>query len=59
MSHTVPQVDEGGQEPVDEHQPVLRTRTNRSSTGAAEQFGIPPGLPDRPQLGNEIRDHRL
>jgi hypothetical protein len=56
VSDTVPKVDQGGQEPVDEDQLVLRPRTHSPTTRTISQLGISSGLPHRPQLGHQISD---
>ncbi|MGW3381956.1 hypothetical protein ACWDCO_17425 [Streptomyces albogriseolus] len=48
---------EGGQEPVDEDQPVLRAGTDRALPLPGHQLGLVPFMPQRAQLGHEFSDH--
>jgi hypothetical protein len=50
-------MDERGQEPVDEHQPVLRTGAHGSLPRPGSQPGPMPFLPQRTCFGHEFSDH--
>jgi hypothetical protein len=50
----VAQVHEGGQQPVDEHQPVPGTRPDRPPPRPIGQPRVPARLPARPQLGDQL-----
>ncbi|MFJ6486771.1 hypothetical protein ACIQK6_42690 [Streptomyces sp. NPDC091682] len=50
-------VDERGQEPVDEDQPVLRTSTDGPLPRPGLQSRLVPFMPYRTYLGDEFGDH--
>jgi hypothetical protein len=50
-------VHERGQKPVDEHQPVLRTRADGPLPRPGRKLGLVPFVPQRAQLCNEFSDH--
>jgi hypothetical protein len=53
----VTEMDESGQEPVDEHQPMLRTGTDRALSRSGRKRGLVPLVPQRTYLGYEFSDH--
>lgn len=57
MSGPVAEMDEGGQEPVDEHEPVLRTGAHSTLPRPRGQLGLVTLMPRRAQLGDEFSDH--
>ncbi len=50
----VPQVNEGGQQPVDEDQPVLRTGPDRPAPRALRKQGLVPLVPQRADRSDEF-----
>jgi hypothetical protein len=50
-------MDEGGQEPVEEHQSVLRPGTHGPLARPGGKPGLVALVPQRAYLGNEISDH--
>jgi hypothetical protein len=50
-------MDEGGQEPVDEHEPVLRTGAHSTLPRPRGQLGLVTLMPQRANLGDEFSDH--
>ncbi len=57
MSDPVTEVHEGGQEPVDEDQPVLRASAYGPLPLPGRKPGLMPFMPQRTQLGHEFSDH--
>ncbi len=57
MSSPVTEVDEGGQESVDEHQPVLRAGTHGPLPRSTGKSGLVTLMPQRAYLGHEFGDH--
>ncbi|MDH6229249.1 hypothetical protein M2169_006305 [Streptomyces sp. MJP52] len=57
MGGRVPKMRERRQEPVDEHQPVLRTRAHSSLPRPGRTSGPVPLMPRRTRLGHELSDH--
>lgn len=53
----MPEVHERGQEPIDEHQPVLRTRAHSALPRPGRKLGLVPFVPQRAQLCDEFSDH--
>ena len=53
----MPQVHEGGQEPVDEDQPVFRTRAHSALPRPGRKRGLVPFVPQRAELRHEFGDH--
>ena len=54
MGDSVAQVHQGGQQPVEEHQPVPGTGSDRPSTRAIDQSRVLACLPARSQLGDQL-----
>jgi hypothetical protein len=50
-------VHEGGQEPVDEHQPVLRAPAQRPLPRPGGKPGLVPFMPQRTKLSHEFSNH--
>jgi hypothetical protein len=48
------QMHERRQEPVDEHQPVLRTRAHRPLPRPGRELGLVSLMPQRPYLSDEF-----
>jgi hypothetical protein len=57
MRGGVTEVDEGGQEPVDEDQPVLRAGAHSTLPRPGGEPGLVPLMPQRTQLCDEFSDH--
>lgn len=57
MRGGMPKVHEGGQEPVDKHQTVLRTRAHSTLPWPGRKLGLMPFVPQRTQLCDEFSDH--
>jgi hypothetical protein len=55
VGDAVAQVHQGGQQPVDEHQPVLCTGADRPPARPIGQSRVLARLPARPQLGDQLR----
>jgi hypothetical protein len=53
----VSEVHERGQEPIDEHQLVLRTRAHSPLPRPGRKSGLMPFMPQRTQLSHEFSDH--
>ena len=53
----MPEVHERGQEPVDEHQPVLRTRAHSTLPRPGPKLGLVPFVPQRAKFSHEFSDH--
>ncbi len=53
----MPELHEGGQEPVDEHQPVLRHRAHSTLPRPGRNPGLVPFMPQRADLKPEFSDH--
>ncbi|WP_235787110.1 hypothetical protein [Streptomyces mutabilis] len=53
----MPEVHERGQEPVDEHQPVLRTRAHSALPRTGRKLGLVPLMPQRTQLCHQFSNH--
>ncbi|MFJ4691753.1 hypothetical protein [Streptomyces sp. NPDC088766] len=51
------EVHEGGHEPVDEDQPVLRAGTDRLLPRPGRKPGLVPFMPQRAELSHEFSDH--
>ncbi|WP_312007834.1 hypothetical protein [Streptomyces sp. B1866] len=51
------EVDEGGQESVDEHQPVLRAGAHGPLPRSAGKSGLVTLMPQRAYLGHQFSDH--
>ena len=54
MGDPVAQVHEGGQQPVEEHQPVPGSGSDRSLARPIGQPCVLTRLPTRPQLGDQV-----
>lgn len=50
-------MDERGQEPVNEDQPVLRAGAHSPLPWPGGKLGLVPRMPQRANLGNEFGDH--
>jgi hypothetical protein len=57
MRGGVMEVDEGGQEPVDEDQPVLHVGASRPFPRPGGKPALVPFMPQRAQLSYEFSDH--
>lgn len=57
MRGGMPEVHERGQEPVDEHQPVLRSGAHSTLPRPGRKPGLVPFMPQWAQLCNEFSDH--
>jgi hypothetical protein len=57
MRGGMPEVHERGQEPVDEHQPVLRTRAHSTLPRPGRKLGLMPFVPQRGYHSDEFSDH--
>lgn len=57
MSDPVTEMDENGQEPVDEHEPVLRTGAHCPPPRPGGKPGLVTLLPQRAHFGDEFSDH--
>ncbi len=57
MSNPMAKVHERGQEPVDEHQPVLRAGTHGTLPRPRGQLGLVPFMPQQAYQGDEFSDH--
>ncbi|MGV9553082.1 hypothetical protein [Streptomyces ardesiacus] len=57
MSDSVAEVHEGGQEPVDEDQPVLRTGTDSPLPWPGGKPGLVLFMPQRAKLSHEFSNH--
>jgi len=57
MGDPVAQVHQGGQSPVDAHQPVPGVRPDRPLARPIGQPCLLGRLPARPQLGDQLRQH--
>ncbi len=57
MGDSVAQVQEGGQQPVDDHQPIRGAGADRPLTRPIGQSCVPTCLPARPELGDQIGEH--
>ena len=55
MGDPVAQVHQGGQQPVNKHQPVPGTGPDRPPTQPTGQPCVLARLPARPQLGDQLR----
>ncbi|MFI8917392.1 hypothetical protein ACIGW4_38145, partial [Streptomyces sp. NPDC053513] len=51
------EMDEGGQKPVDEHQPVLRTGAHGPLPRPGGKRGLVTLMPQRADLGDEFSNH--
>ncbi|MCX5063564.1 MULTISPECIES: hypothetical protein [unclassified Streptomyces] len=51
------EMDEGGQEPADEHQPVLRAGAHGLLPRPGDKPGLVKLLPQRADFGEEFTDH--
>ncbi|MFE4053303.1 hypothetical protein [Streptomyces sp. YIM B13518] len=57
MHDPVSEVHEGGQEPVDEDQPVLCARAHSALSWPGRESGLVPFMPQRAKLSHEFSDH--
>jgi hypothetical protein len=57
VRNPVSEVHEGGQKPVDEDQPVLRTRAHSTLPRPGRKPGLVPLAPQRTKLCDEFSDH--
>jgi hypothetical protein len=57
MSDGMAQMHERGQEPVDEHQPVLRTRAHSPLPRPGRELGLVSLVPQRPYRSDDFSDH--
>lgn len=57
MRGPVTEMHERGQEPVDEHQPMLRARAHRPLPWPGRELDLVPFMPQRPHLRDEFSDH--
>ena len=57
MGDPVAQMDQGGQQPVDEHQPVPGAGSDRPPARPISQSRVLPRLPARSQLGDQLSQH--
>ncbi len=57
MGDPVAQVHQGGQQPVEEHQPVPGTGSDRPPTRPIGQPRVLTRLPARPELGDQLSQH--
>ncbi|MGW8954652.1 hypothetical protein [Streptomyces sp. NPDC055709] len=51
------EMDEGGQKPVDEHQPVLRAGAYDPLPSLGGEPGLVPIVPQQADFGHEFSDH--
>ncbi|MFI0013662.1 MULTISPECIES: hypothetical protein [Streptomyces griseus group] len=51
------EMDEGGQEPVDEREPVHRTGAHSTLSRPRSQLGLVTFVPQRTQIGDEFNDY--
>ena len=56
MGDPVAQMDQSGQQPVEEHQPVPSTGTDRPPLGPIGQPRVPARLPTRPQFDDLLNE---
>lgn len=54
---TMAEMHERGQEPVDEHQPVLPAGAHGPLPRPGHELGVVPFMPQRAHLGSEFSDH--
>ena len=57
MRGGVPEMDERGQKPVDEDQPVIRAGADRPLPRPGCEPGLVPFMPQRTQLCDKFSDH--
>ncbi len=57
VRNPVSEMHEGDQKPVDEDQPVLRTRAHSTLPRPGRKLGLVPFVPQRAQLCDEFGDH--
>ncbi len=57
MRDAVTEMDERGQEPIDEHQPVLRAGAYGPLPRPGHQSGLVPLMPQRSYVGYEFGNH--
>ena len=56
MGDSMAQVDQGGQQPVDEHQPMPGAGPDRPLTWPIGQACLPARLPSRPELDDQLSE---
>lgn len=57
MGGPVTEMDQGGRQPVDEHQTVLRIGAHCALPLRGGESGLVTFVPQRPDLSNEFRNH--